>query len=267
MQRVLAHFVTDCARVTAYHDHVKICSKVGKSQIVLHGQIARNLFGNQEYFMPLVEVAEVTSIVGSSTSSEEDGAEGKTHLDLVAERVSDGLYRVGYSGSLDATIGVMIDDKTLQAIVTACRVSLLAGDQETFSYDEDFWVVHAKIGGDLISISPQIFEIIPEVGPKITIPRENIAEWLQIFAAADDLRPFAPHSMMRAGRISCLYKVSEDMIHLKITMGEKQVGITASSSFFAVCQRLMGIVWLGEDCLDEDFAFIEDEDDEDDDDL
>jgi hypothetical protein len=266
MQKALAHFVTDCAQVTAYVDHVKVCPALGRGQFVLYGQIARNLFGNQEYLLPLVTINEVTGIVGSTASDEVEGIEGKTYQDLVIEKVDDGIYRIGYSGDLDLSIGVMVDETALNAIVKACRVFLLSGEIQDIGYDEDFWVVHAKIDGDLVSISPQIFEIVAENGFKITIGRDNVGDWLQIFSTAAELEVFEPRSMIRINDTISIYKSGEDSLHLKMVIGERQIGITAKSKFFEVCHRLMGMVWLGEDIYDEGFALIfDDEEDYEDD--
>jgi hypothetical protein len=262
MQKALAHFVTDSVRVTAYPDHVKVRPMVGRGQLVIYGQIARNLFGNQEYLIPLISVREVTSIVGSTVSSEPESRDGKTLPDLFVEKVSDDLYRIGYSGDLDLSMAIMVDETALDAIIRACRVTLLTGDQINAGYDEDFWVVHATIDNDLVSISSRIFEITAENGFKITIDHASMGDWLQIFSNAEDLEPFEPRSMIRVNDSISLFKVYDGVLHLKMVTNDREIGITAKENFFVVCQRLMGIVWLGEDCLDKDFAFIDDDDED-----
>lgn len=268
MQNALAHFVTSCARVTAYEGYVKIVSSLGKARLTLHGTIARNFFGNQECLNALTEIREVTRLVGSSTSTEEEGVEGRTHLDLVFERLADNQYRIGYEGDMDATVGVLIDNRTINAIVKACRISHKLSEQEDFVYDDDFWVVHATVGDDEISVSGEIFEIIPVEGPKITIPLSNMAEWLLIFEAAEDIAPFGPGTMMPAGRLCRIVKVAEDQLNLIISLGDRRVVLKAEPGLLTICYRLMSMLWLGEDIFDDDFAFLDlDDEDEDDDDV
>lgn len=263
MQTILAHFVTDFVRVTAFCDHVRIRSLQGSGQLFLYGQTMRNVIGNQDIFITLVKNREVTSIVGSTVSNKIEGPEGRRFSDLVVERITEDLYRIGYLGDQETASGILLEEDSLAFIVKACGICLTTGAQNKHEYDRDFWVLHASSDGDAISISSKIFEIIPEEGTTITIDADKMGRWLEIFSAAELLESLEPRSMIQVSPAISLYKCRGDAIHLKILGEDRKMGITADSDLFALCQRLMVAVWLGEDFKEEDMAYIDEDDDDD----